>query len=92
MIGGTSGLEASVLGVNESNRVVNLVAEIVESDILRRTRYEWTSLDVTRQFSKYRWSSMVELHAVSMSMLAKNVVEGELTLEHCVARYNVFHC
>jgi len=51
--GDTSSLEVQEVGVDQLGRVENLVVEIVKSNLLRRTGYEYVSLEVTFKFLKY---------------------------------------
>jgi len=61
-----------------------LAAEVAEGDLPRRSGYEWASLTVTRHFSKYHWSSMVNSYAVAYRIFADGVPTGALSVERCL--------
>jgi len=45
-----------------------LLSELAESNLPRRRGYEWASALVTDQFSRYRWSSMMNTYAAVVPM------------------------
>jgi len=89
--GNTSSSEVQEVRMDKPGRVKDLAVAIIESDLPHRTMYEWVSPEGTCQFSKYRWSSMVESYVANVSMLADNAIEGELTQEHCITIGNICH-
>ena len=72
--------------------VVNPVAEeIAESDLPHRGGYDWVSPEVTRYFSRYRWSSSVETFVTATPVLSASVKEGDIRAVRASAIDNVCH-
>jgi len=66
-----------------------LAAEVTEDNLPYRTRYEWASSHVTRHFSKYRWSSMVESYVTAYRIFTDDIPDGALSIERYSAIDNV---
>jgi len=61
--------EVSEVRVDRPNKHEDLPPEIAEFDLSHRIGYEWMNSDVTHQFSKYRWSSIVESYTTKISKM-----------------------
>jgi len=68
-----------------------LAVEIAKDNLPRRAGYDWVSHQVTRHFSKYRWSSMVNSYSAVYHIFAEGIPEGVLSVERCSTVDNVCH-
>jgi len=87
--------EASGSGQDESfdrpNMVGMLPSELAENNLPRCRGYEWVSSLMTKRFSRYRWSSMVNKYVVVVPMFTLGKTSTYLFAERCTLIDNVCH-